>query len=99
MPLQRCQADGKAGWKYGPSGHCYTGPGAKKKAIRQGVAIQEGGGPPFESRKDTKKSKAELTEAKLDTAVARLITPEEEKRDNLEREMMDRVTRLSRPEF
>jgi hypothetical protein len=37
MPLKRC---GKDGWKWGDSGECYTGPGAKKKAIKQGVAIE-----------------------------------------------------------
>ena len=35
----RCQVDGKAGWKFGPSGKCYSGTGAKKRAIAQGVAI------------------------------------------------------------
>lgn len=42
MPLQRCSADGKSGWKWGDSGHCYIGPGAKRLAINQGLA--EGGG-------------------------------------------------------
>jgi hypothetical protein len=51
MPIQRCSVDGKQGWKYGESGRCYTGPGAKKKAIRQGLAIQYNNGPSFESRK------------------------------------------------
>lgn len=47
MPLMRCTGEGKPGWKYGESGKCYTyEPGnkasalrAKKKAIRQGLAI------------------------------------------------------------
>lgn len=39
MPVQKCQKDGKAGWKYGSKGACYAGPSAKKKAIKQGVAI------------------------------------------------------------
>lgn len=38
MPLKRCSKDGSSGWKYGDSGHCYTGPGAKKKAIKQGLS-------------------------------------------------------------
>ena len=38
MPLKRCGSGGK-GWKYGDRGKCYTGPGAKKKAIKQAVAI------------------------------------------------------------
>ena len=37
MPLKKCQKDGKSGWKFGDSGHCYTGPGGKKKAIKQGL--------------------------------------------------------------
>jgi len=41
MPLQRCQVDGKDGWKYGESGKCYTGPDAKQKAIAQGIAMGE----------------------------------------------------------
>ena len=40
MPVQRCSKDGKAGWKYGKEGTCYTGPGAKEKAIKQGQAIE-----------------------------------------------------------
>lgn len=42
MPLTNCSANGTSGWKWGNAGHCYTGPGAKKKAIKQGLA--EGGG-------------------------------------------------------
>lgn len=40
MPLQKCSVDGKSGWKYGESGHCYTGPGARQKAIQQMRAIK-----------------------------------------------------------
>lgn len=40
MPLTRCSNNGKSGWKWGNEGHCYTGPGAKKKAIAQGIAIE-----------------------------------------------------------
>lgn len=39
MPLQQCEKDGKSGWKYG-EGTCYTGENAKKRAERQGRAIQ-----------------------------------------------------------
>lgn len=39
MPLKRCEAGGKAGWKWGDHGRCYTGRGAKEKAIKQAVAI------------------------------------------------------------
>ena len=42
MPLKRCTKDGKSGWKYGDEGACYTGPDAKKKAIKQGLAINKG---------------------------------------------------------
>lgn len=42
MPLKRCTNNGVSGWKYGDSGHCYTGPDAKKKAIKQGI-VMEGG--------------------------------------------------------
>ncbi len=41
MPLKKCSSAGKAGWKYGDSGRCYTGPGAKRKAIKQGLALPE----------------------------------------------------------
>lgn len=40
MPLMRCQKDGKKGWKWGKSGHCYTGENAKEKAKEQGRAIK-----------------------------------------------------------
>jgi hypothetical protein len=53
MPLKRCTTteDGKTknGWKYGDQGKCYTGPGAKKKAIKQGVAISQNSGEPFKA--------------------------------------------------
>lgn len=40
MPLKRCSVDGKPGWKYGDSGHCYTGPNGRQKAIEQMKAIK-----------------------------------------------------------
>jgi hypothetical protein len=40
MPLKKCSNDGKSGYKWGDSGNCYTGPDAKKKAIKQGIAIE-----------------------------------------------------------
>lgn len=40
MPAQKCQKDGKKGWKWGEQGKCYTGDGAKKKALAQGQAIK-----------------------------------------------------------
>lgn len=41
MPVQKCQSKGKSGWKYGKEGKCYTGKDAKKKAIKQGLAIAQ----------------------------------------------------------
>ena len=40
MPLQKCQNNGKSGWKFGDSGKCYTGPGSREKARKQGAAIE-----------------------------------------------------------
>lgn len=40
MPVKRCQKDGKSGFKYGDSGKCYTGKGARAKAEKQGRAIE-----------------------------------------------------------
>ena len=40
MPLKKCTIDGKAGYKWGDDGKCYTGPEGKKKAIKQGVAVE-----------------------------------------------------------
>ena len=40
MPIKSCQKGNKSGFKWGDSGTCYTGPEAKKKAHKQGVAIE-----------------------------------------------------------
>ena len=40
MPLKKCSIDGKSGWKWGDQGHCYPGKEGKKKAIKQGIAIE-----------------------------------------------------------
>ncbi len=40
MPLFRCTKDDKSGWKWGDEGKCFTGSGAKRKAINQGIAIE-----------------------------------------------------------
>ena len=40
MPVMRCTKEGKSGWKWGKSGHCYIGLGAKAKAAKQGRAIK-----------------------------------------------------------
>lgn len=44
MPVKPCQSKGRKGNKYGDRGKCYTGPGSKKKAARQGRAIRARGG-------------------------------------------------------
>jgi hypothetical protein len=40
MPIQKCTNKGKSGYRWGQQGHCYTGPGARAKALRQGRAIE-----------------------------------------------------------
>lgn len=40
MPIMKCQADGKDGYKYGENGTCYTGSDARMKAAKQGRAIE-----------------------------------------------------------
>jgi hypothetical protein len=40
MPCKPCKRKGKSGWKWGDSGYCYTGSGAKAKALKQGRAIK-----------------------------------------------------------
>lgn len=40
MPIMRCQKDGKSGFKAGPTGFCFTGPGAEEKAKKQLAAIK-----------------------------------------------------------
>ena len=40
MPLKKCAKNGKSGWKFGDSGKCFTGPGAREKARKQGAAIK-----------------------------------------------------------
>ena len=39
MPVKKCTSGGKKGYKFGNSGKCFTGPGAKAKASKQGQAI------------------------------------------------------------
>lgn len=40
MPIKKCTKAGKSGQKYGTTGKCYTGPGARAKARKQGQAIE-----------------------------------------------------------
>lgn len=40
MPVQKCTKNGKSGHRWGKSGKCYTGPGSRAKAERQGRAIE-----------------------------------------------------------
>lgn len=37
MPLQKCEENG---WRWGDQGKCYHGKDGKKKAIKQGIAIE-----------------------------------------------------------
>ena len=52
MPVISCEVEGKKGYKWGESGKCYTGDGAKKKAILQGVAITQNSGEKLELSKE-----------------------------------------------
>jgi hypothetical protein len=58
MPLMKCTENGKSGWRWGSQGHCYTGPTGKKKAIKQGLAVE---GP--ENFKKVMKSEGQYEEA------------------------------------
>lgn len=60
MPLERCTEGGKAGWRWGKSGKCYTGKLGKAKAMRQGRAIEA-------SKAAEKKAPAKKTTAKKTT--------------------------------
>lgn len=40
MPIEKCTANGKSGYRWGKSGKCYTGPGARQKALKQGRAVE-----------------------------------------------------------
>jgi hypothetical protein len=87
MPIMRCTVteDGKTkhGWKYGESGHCYTGKGGKKLAIKQGLAIQYNGGPKFESRS------TKLTDDQLESLASQILPPNQELMDDAEREVLN----------
>jgi len=39
MPFNKCSSGGKSGVKYGNSGKCYTGEGARKRAGKQAAAV------------------------------------------------------------
>lgn len=39
MPIMKTTKGGKTGYKFGPHGTVYTGPGAKQKALRQARAM------------------------------------------------------------
>lgn len=43
MPVQRCTRNNRRGFRWGASGKCYTGPGARGKAAKQGRAILAAG--------------------------------------------------------
>lgn len=56
MPLTKCSKNGESGYRWGNKGACYTGPGAKQKALKQGFAENKG---------DEKAFKQELSKAGL----------------------------------
>jgi hypothetical protein len=42
MPAKRCKKDGKPGWKWGDSGHCYTyTPGDKQSESRAKARMRQ----------------------------------------------------------
>ena len=43
MPVKPCSKNGKRGFKWGDQGKCYTGPGSKVKAAKQGIAAVANG--------------------------------------------------------
>jgi hypothetical protein len=43
MPVKPCIKNGKRGFKWGDQGKCYTGPGSKVKAAKQGIAAVANG--------------------------------------------------------
>lgn len=63
MPLMRC-GENNSGWRFGEHGHCYTGPDAKLKAIKQAFVIYKNN--PEEFRKhlsaSTNITKSDLVE-------------------------------------
>jgi len=70
MPLKTCTLDGKAGYKWGDSGKCYTGKDAKKQALRQGVAIE---GPEKFSQK-AQESEIIFSESDIEVVVDAMYT-------------------------
>jgi len=43
MPIMSCSSGGKSGYKWGNSGHCYTGPNARARAAAQAAAAYANG--------------------------------------------------------
>ena len=43
MPIKKCSTKGKSGYKWGNSGKCYVGKGAKGKAEKQAAAAYANG--------------------------------------------------------
>lgn len=68
MPLMKCQKNGVSGYRWGSKGACYVGPGAKKRALKQGLA--EVGGDSEKFKQEMSKSSLKVTEAELEKAVA-----------------------------
>lgn len=68
MPIEKCTVNGKSGFRYGKSGKCYTGPGAGKKAAKQGIA--EDGEAKF---KQEMSKGVSISNDEVETAIAELI--------------------------
>lgn len=98
MPLMRCTVteDGKTkqGWKYSESGKCWIGPGAKKKAIKQGLAIQYHGGEKFKAEQMLTKQSLEpeinLDDPYWERLADTLISRREELADDVQRLLLDK---------
>lgn len=63
MPIKNCEIEGQKGFKWGDEGKCYTGPDAKKKALKQGIAVE--GGKFAESYSDYPKAASENAKTAL----------------------------------
>lgn len=65
MPVMPCKKGGKSGYKWGPSGVCFTGPGAKERATAVGRAVYA------RERGDAMKAEEDdVSQAELEAAIA-----------------------------
>lgn len=68
MPLEKCKKGGMSGFRWGSSGACYTGPGGKKKALKQGLA--EVGGDSQKFKEELAKSSVEVGDDEVEKTIA-----------------------------